>query len=68
MVFVVEGLTTNILPTNEATLTAFTHSAISNHENIIHKMSTNILSPENYPLYNTVGISALHACMVFTES
>ncbi len=36
--FVVEALTTNILPTNEATLTTFTCSAISNHENIIHNI------------------------------
>ncbi len=52
----VEGLTTKILPTNEATLPTFTSSA-SNHENNIHKMTkycstTNILSPENYPLYD----------------
>ena len=30
----IEGLTTNILPTNEATLPTFTCSASSNHENI----------------------------------
>ncbi len=56
MVFVVEGLTTNILPTNEATLPTFTCSASSYHENIIHEMSqycstTNILPPENYRPY-----------------
>ncbi len=39
MVFVVEGLTTNILPTNEATLLTFTCSASSNNENITHEMS-----------------------------
>ena len=38
-IFVVEGLTTNILPTNEATLLTFTCSASSNHENITHEMS-----------------------------
>ncbi len=38
-VFVVEGLTTNILPTNEATLLTFTCSASSNHQNITHEMS-----------------------------
>ncbi len=32
VVFVVEGLTTNILPTNEATLPTFTCSASSNHK------------------------------------
>ena len=58
MVFVVGALTTNILPTNEATLPTFTCSASSNHENITHEMSqycstTNILAPENYPLYGT---------------
>ncbi len=37
MVFVVGGLTTNILPTNEATLPTFTCSASSNHENITHE-------------------------------
>ncbi len=37
--FSFEALTTNILPTNEATLTTFTCSASSNHENIIHEMS-----------------------------
>ena len=37
-VFVVEGLTTNILSTNEATLPTFTCSA-SNHEYNIHKMT-----------------------------
>ena len=51
MVFVVEGLTTNILPTNEATLPTFTCSASSNHENITHEMSqycwtTKIFPPE----------------------
>ena len=35
----VEGLTTNILPMNEATLPTFTCSASSNHENITHEMS-----------------------------
>ncbi len=30
-----KGLTTNILPTNEATLSTFTCSASSNHQNII---------------------------------
>ncbi len=39
VVFVVEGLTTNILPTNEATLPTFTYIASSNHENITHEMS-----------------------------
>ncbi len=39
MVFVVGGLTTNILPTNEATLPTFTCSASSNHENITHEVS-----------------------------
>ncbi len=39
MVFVVEGLTTNILPTNETPLPTFTCSASSNHENITHEMS-----------------------------
>ncbi len=56
MVFVVGGLTTNILPTNEATLPTFTCSAGSYHENIIHEVTkycstTNILPPENYWLY-----------------
>ncbi len=31
--FVVGGLTTNILPTNEATLPTFTYNPSSNHEN-----------------------------------
>ena len=44
MVFVVEGLTTNILPTNEATLLTFTCSASSNNENITHE-SLNIAEP-----------------------
>ena len=36
----VEGLTTNILHTNEATLHAYLIcSASSNHENITHEMS-----------------------------
>ncbi len=35
VVFVVEGLITNISPTNEATLPTFT---CSNHENITHEM------------------------------
>ena len=39
MVFVVGGLTTNILPTNEATLPTFTCSASSYHENITHEMN-----------------------------
>ena len=57
----------NILPTNEATLPTFTCSASSNHENITHEMSqycltTNILSPENYPLY---GIYILCSYIVF---
>ncbi len=39
VVFVVGSLTTNILPTNEATLPTFTCSASSNHENITHEMS-----------------------------
>ncbi len=34
-----EGLTMNILPTNEVTLLTFTCSASSNHENITHEMS-----------------------------
>ncbi len=38
------GLTTNILPTNEATLPTFTCSASSNHENITHEMF-NIAEP-----------------------
>ncbi len=63
MVFVVGGLTTNILPTNEATLSTFTYNPSSNHENIIHEMSqyfwtTNILSPENYLLYGILKKSA----------
>ena len=39
MIFVVGGLTTNILPTNEATLATFTCSASSYHENITHEIS-----------------------------
>ncbi len=39
MVFVVGGLTTNILPTNEATLPTFTYNPSSNHEHITHEMS-----------------------------
>ncbi len=48
MVFVVEGLTTNILPTNEATLPTFTCSASSNHENIIHEVTKLILLNHEY--------------------
>ncbi len=44
MIFVVGGLTTSILPTNEATLPTFTCSASSNHENITHE-SLNIAEP-----------------------
>ncbi len=43
MVFVVGALTTNILPSNEVTLSTFTCSESSNHENIIHKMTKLIL-------------------------
>ncbi len=39
LVFVVGGLTTNMLPTNKATLPTFTCSASSNHENTTHEMS-----------------------------
>ena len=46
VVFVVEGLITNILPTNEATLPTFTCSASSNHENIIHEMTINADQPQ----------------------
>ncbi len=47
---------------NEATLPTFTCSASSNHENIIHELTkyystTNILPPENYPLY---GVHKTH--------
>ena len=42
----VEALTTNILPTNEATLPTFTCSASSNHENSIHEVTKiNIAQP-----------------------
>ncbi len=68
----VGGLTTNILPTNEATLPAFTYNPSSNHENIIHEMSqycwtTNILSPENYPLYgiNDNYYTRNSSCLIF---
>ncbi len=39
VVFVVEHWTTNILPTNEATLPTFTCSASSNHENKNHELT-----------------------------
>ncbi len=43
----VEGLTTNILPTNEMTLSTFTCSASSNHQNIIHEMTKYYFSTTN---------------------
>ena len=50
MVFAVEGLTTNIVPTNEATLPNFACSASSNHENIIHEMTQpRIFAPRKLP-------------------
>ncbi len=45
MVFVVGGLTTNILPMNEATLPTFTCSASSNHESILSTKCLNIAEP-----------------------
>ena len=58
-IFVVEHWSTNILLTNEATLPTFTYSASSNHENnnilelTKYCSTTNVLTPENYPLYGT---------------
>ncbi len=40
VVFMVGGMTTNILTTNEATLPTFTCSASSYHENITNEMSS----------------------------
>ncbi len=54
-----EHWTTNILPTNEATLPNMylTCSASSNHEYINHKLTNIALTPEYYMLYsNTVLI------------
>ncbi len=48
MVFVVEHWTTNILPTNEATLPTFTCSASSNHENKNHKLTIDIADMEYF--------------------
>ena len=47
MVFVVEHWSTNILPTNEATLPTFTCCASSNHEyiNLLNIAATNIFTP-----------------------
>ena len=69
LVFVVEALTTNILPTNEATLLTFTCSESSNHENIIHEVTkycstTNVLPPENYPLYGSKFDNCKLCCFV----
>ncbi len=54
MVFVVGALTTNILPTNEAT---FTCSASSYHENITHEMSQYL---RNAYLFNVHGAKITH--------
>ncbi len=48
VVFVVEGLTTNILPTNEVTLLTSTCSASSNHEHITHENNVSILLNHEY--------------------
>ncbi len=56
MVFVVEGLITNILPTNEATLSTFTCSASSNHENIIHEYFV----PQKLPAIRYIHFSNLY--------
>ncbi len=51
----VEHWTTNILPPNEATLaTSACSGTFSNHENI--KDLTNILTPENCPLYSILHL------------
>ena len=64
MVFVVGGLTTNILPTDEATLPTFTCSASSNHEIIIHKM-TKYCSTMNYTVVvNEQNIISSGGCVI----
>ncbi len=54
----VEGLTTNILPTNETTLPTFICSASRNHENNIHEMtkycSTTKFCPQKITRYTVI--------------
>ncbi len=64
MVFVVEFLRTNILPTNEVIIDYFYFyaSASSNHKNNIdeptkYSSTTNVLTPRNYLLYDTYFLS-----------
>ena len=76
MVFVVESLSTNILPVNEATFTTFTCSASNNHKNY-HELTKycsamNVLTPWKLPAirYSTpiLDLNTFHQYNVSTHT
>ncbi len=64
VVFVVEHWTTNILPTNEATLPTFTSRASNNHEyKLIYKPRTIIAKPR---IFWPLKITRYTVCVITT--